>query len=733
MSDVSPRVTESAAAHARGRIVRFGRFEVNLGTGELRKSGIKIKLHGQPFEVLAMLLERPGEMVTREELQQKLWVAGICVDFEHGLNKTISKLRETLDDDADRPRYIETVPRRGYRFVGSIAPSLTGPAEVLVPAETSEQKAEKRLPEANRRKKIQTAVVAAATLCFLLAAGYFWIRSSLSVPRVVRYRQLTTDRRDKGKPCDSALGSRTVTDGARVFFSENGFGLKQVSTSGGEVTDVANPLGCFPVFDISPDKTELLGAAVTDPASEDGPLWALSVVSGLAHKIGDLKGHAAGWSPDGQSIAYVTGSVWRPPNDLFIASKDGTQARKVARIESGLVLTILWSPDQNALRLSVVSDSDATSIWEISKDGTNLHRVRQLPQEIDHSWGPLSASPDQKYFLCAADSDLWVIGGMRSIFPARTSAPTQLTSGPIGFGAPTFSPDGKTIFAVGGMSHGELLRYDLNSRKLEPFLSGIPAEQVDFSRDGLWVTYVTFPEGELWRSKVDGSERLQLSTPPLHAVVPRWSPDGTRIAFSAFRPRSNPSIYVISANGGTPELISQTSEAEVDSTWTPDGNSLVFGGSLWAASKTKISIIDLRTRRVSVVPGSERMDSPRLSPDGRLIFAEIEGEHRSFLFDRNSQKWSEVEGRVTGSVWPQWSSDSKYVYLGRDPELPGGSYHIFRLRVADLKVEPFATVEIPEGLTGIWGGWMSTAPDGSPLLLRDQSIQEIYAVDVDHL
>ncbi len=733
MSDVPPRVTESAAARARGRIVRFGRFEVNLGTGELRKSGIKIKLHGQPFEVLAMLLERPGEMVTREELQQKLWDAGICVDFEHGLNKTISKLRETLDDDADRPRYIETVPRRGYRFVGSIAPSLAAPAEVLVPAETSEQKAEKLLPEANRRKKIQTAVVAAATLCFLLAASYFWIRSSLSVPRVVRYRTLTTDRRDKGKPCDSAIRSRTVTDGTRVFFSENGFGLKQVSTSGGEVTDVANPLGCFAVFDISPDKTELLGAAVTDPASEDGPLWALSVVSGLAHKIGDLKGHAAAWSPDGQSVAYVTGSVWRPPNDLFIASKDGAQARKIARIESGLVLTILWSSDQSALKLNVVSDSDGTSIWEISREGANLHQVRQLPKEIAHSWGPLSASPGEKYLLCAADSDLWVLGGTRSIFPARASRPIQLTSGPIGFGAPTFSPDGKTIFAPGGMSHGELLRYDLNSRKLEPFLSGIPAEQVDFSRDGLWVTYVTFPEGELWRSKVDGSERLQLSTPPLHAVVPRWSPDGTRIAFSAFRPGGNPSIYVVPAVGGQSEMISQTSEAEVGPTWTPDGNSLVFGGSMYSPDPTKISIVNLRTRQRSAVPGSDRMVDPLLSPDGRFIFTEIEGEHRAFLFDRISRKWSEIAGRVTGSVWPQWSSDSKYVYLGRDPELTGGSYHIFRLRVADRKVEPFATVEISEGLTGIWGGWMSTAPDGSPLLLRDLSIQEIYALDVDHL
>jgi TolB-like protein/DNA-binding winged helix-turn-helix (wHTH) protein/Flp pilus assembly protein TadD len=105
--------------------VRFGIFEVDLRTGELRKGGVRVKLHGQPFAVLAMLLERPGDVVTREELQQKLWASDTFVDFEHGLNKAINKLREALGDDANNPRYIETLPRRGYRFVGPIAQPAT--------------------------------------------------------------------------------------------------------------------------------------------------------------------------------------------------------------------------------------------------------------------------------------------------------------------------------------------------------------------------------------------------------------------------------------------------------------------------------------------------------------------------------------------------------------------------------------------------------------------------------
>ncbi|MGA8037733.1 MAG: hypothetical protein WB985_17365 [Candidatus Acidiferrales bacterium] len=572
-----------------------------------------------------------------------------------------------------------------------------------------------------------------ATACFLLAASYLWIRSSFSAPRVLRYRQLTTDRKDKEKPCGSAVRSRVVTDGTRVFFSEVGFGLKQVSTSGGDVADVANPLGGFNVFDISPDKAELLGAAVINPIAEDIPLWGLSVVHGLAHRIGDLNGHAAAWSHDGQRIAYVTGSVWRPPNDVYVAAKDGSQERKLARIDTGAITSILWSSDDRTLTLGVTAELHGSSLWEVSSDGTRLHLSRQLPLQASCCWKGMIYGPGGKYFVAQAGSSLWTVRATQTGLLSRRADPVQLTVGPISYQNPAFSPDGETIFTIGGRARGELLRYDLSSKRLEPFLSGISAEQVNFSRDGQWVTYVTYPEGVLWRSRVDGSERMQLTNPPLQAFLPCWSPDRKRIAFSGVLFGGYAKLYIVSADGGNPEMIpqSQDSEAEVDASWAPDGNSLVYGGSMWSEVPPSISSIDLRTGRSFTIPGSEGMESPRLSPDGRFIYAEKSREHKSFLFDAHSQKWSEVPTKLISSIWPEWSSDSKYVYLGHDSELPAGYYHEIRLRAANLTTEPVATMSLPDGLTGVWGGWISTAPDGSPLLLRDLSIQEIYALDVD--
>src|SRR2546427_1751564 len=115
--------------------VRFGPFEADLETHELWKNGVKLKLGGQPFEILALLLNRPGQMVSREQLQKEIWTAETFVDFNHGLNAAVNKLRETLSDSAEEPKYIETLPRRGYRFIGTIenAVSDVKPANAMVP------------------------------------------------------------------------------------------------------------------------------------------------------------------------------------------------------------------------------------------------------------------------------------------------------------------------------------------------------------------------------------------------------------------------------------------------------------------------------------------------------------------------------------------------------------------------------------------------------------------------
>jgi DNA-binding winged helix-turn-helix (wHTH) protein len=117
----------------RRRVARFGVFELDLSAGELRKSGVKLRLQGQPFQVLALLLARAGEVVTREELQQKLWPSDTFVDFDHSLNTAINKVREALGDSASSPRYVETLARRGYRFIAPVQRAQR--AKLLPPAE----------------------------------------------------------------------------------------------------------------------------------------------------------------------------------------------------------------------------------------------------------------------------------------------------------------------------------------------------------------------------------------------------------------------------------------------------------------------------------------------------------------------------------------------------------------------------------------------------------------------
>ena len=177
----------------------------------------------------------------------------------------------------------------------------------------------------------------------------------------------------------------------------------------------------------------------------------------------------------------------------------------------------------------------------------------------------------------------------------------QLTGGQLNSLAPVFSPDGKKLYVIGQQLRGELVRYDSKSREWVPYLSGISADFVDFSKDGQWVAYTTFPEETLWRSRVDGSERLQLTFPPMQALMPRWSPDSKQIAFLDVRLDKPWKISLISAEGGTPESVLNEQHNEMDPTWSPDGNSLAFSYVPWfeaaAPGISAVYIVDLRTRK----------------------------------------------------------------------------------------------------------------------------------------
>ncbi len=558
--------------------------------------------------------------------------------------------------------------------------------------------------------------IVGATLAVLLGVGalvYSW-NSPAAVPKISNYVQLTHDGQPK-----FLLG----TEGSRLFLymaSGDNQGMAEMSTSGGEPRKMQLPPLSFDSLQplsLSPDGSELLemdGRGL--PPS--GPLWSVPMVSGSPRKLGDIAGQDGAWSADGKFIAYSNG------NSLFTASVDGTDARKVITVgDSGFIFDPVWSPDGNYLRFVYGATFSARFYFmEVSLDGTGLHGLlpgwTNLP-DPEHGNGGWTV--DGKYFLFMARGQIWALP-RKAGFLHPEPKPSQLTFSPMPLSPPVQSTDGKRLFVVGGTVRGELTRFDLKSRRFEPYLGGISAEYVSFSKDGQWVAYVSFPEGTLWRSKMDGSERLQLTYAPLQVLLPRWSPDGKTILFYDAGTNKPAKIYEVSVEGGSPRpLMPDNPDPQTDPNWSPDGSKIVFAGRT-ADPSSSIRVFDLATRKVSTLPGSQGMYSPRWSPDGRYIPALSVDSKRLLLFDFQTQQWTELAQGSLG--WLEWSKDGQYLQAGDG----SGTGAIIRIRLSDHKTE--RVVDLKDFATvGYYGSWFAVAPDDSPIMLRNAGTQDVYALD----
>ena len=570
-----------------------------------------------------------------------------------------------------------------------------------------------------RRHKL--GVLFASVAFFIVAVGlsYFRLRP-LPMPRVTGYTQITRDGHQKALP-QYAAGTviPLVAGDSQLFFIAVEGGqliLTQVSSTGGESVAIPTPFFYYPwsVLDLSPSQAELL-VANRIPSETEWQLWAVPVSGGTPHRLGNLMGHGAAWSPDGRQIVYAYGS------ELYLTQSDGTASHKLVSV-TDKAFGLRWSPDGKRLRFTIQeSKTFSTSLWEVTADGSNLHQL--LPRwnnptsECCGNW-----TADGKYYVFQSSRDQKTnIWAMRESAGSQTnSEPVQLTNGPMNFWYPAPSPDGRRLFVVGVQQRGELARYEAKTQRFESYLPNVSGEHLDFSQDGEWVTYVTYPEGDLWRSKVDGSQRLRLGFPPLRASLPRWSPDGKKIAFTALMPGKPAKTYLVSAEGGSPQQLTPEERSEQDPGWSPDGKTLVFG----SVDTRTIHLLDLNTHEVSTLPGSEGMYSPRWSPDGRYIATVSTDAHRIMLFDLTSEKWIELVTMRVG--WPHWSRDGKYVYFHKS--LPDDSA-LYRVRIDDRKLERLVNTKDLRRAGGVFGPWIGWAPDDSPLVLRDVGAQDIYALE----
>ena len=572
---------------------------------------------------------------------------------------------------------------------------------------------------ASRARRVWPWAVLAAALAAVGALAA-WSGSAPALPRVTSTRQITTDGISKGAP---------VTDGARLYFgvgrlqgaSAGGSALAQVAASGGETVEFLS--GAAPVIlDIDASGTEMLVSHAQGLGENE--LAVRSILGGTERRVGDIKansirvyGNCAAWSPDKSHIVYTRGL------EVRVARSDGSDSR-ILLTAPGVPFAPRWSPDGKRLRYSVRDQkTENSTLWEANVDGTGVHAL--LP-----GWTG-AANPccgvwtgDGRYYLFEAGSNIWAraeYGGLLR----RTPDPVQLTSGPLQFFGVTPSQDGKRLFVVGDLAKGRLIRYDAARKEFVPYLPDVSAEGVAVSSDGQWIAYTAYPGNTLWRSRIDGSERVQLTFPPMQAALPRWSPDGSQIAFFAVMPSDTFKVYLVAAAGGAPRRATAGIRAEADPSWSPDGKQLVFGGGPGGVddrSRSNIQLVDLRTGKTTPLPHSDGLFSPRWSPNGRYIVTLTQDSLHLRLFDVAAQSWSDLLQAPVFVGWPSWSPDSRSIVFEQTPE-------IRRITIADRRVETIANLTSQARAIGLVGPWLGATQDGSPVVLLDAGAHDIYALD----
>jgi Tol biopolymer transport system component len=442
------------------------------------------------------------------------------------------------------------------------------------------------------------------------------------------------------------------------------------------------------------------------------------VIGGASRPVGDVRAGDAAWSPDGRTIAYTVDA------DLGLVGTDASNPRKIWT-SAGRANYPVWAPDGRRLRLSVFDTAaNRSSIWEVKADGGSPHAL--LP-DFDPSEFPCCGrwTPNGRHYVFSAGrerQDLWVLA--ESWLPLTRGKPVRLTQGPLNYGGAAFSRDGRKLFANGYNQSGELVRCPLGAGECTRFLGGIDAWAVSFSQNGESLAYV-LADGTLWRSRADGSEKLQLTYPPVSAAMPRWSPDGQQIAYFTL-PTRNARIQIVPASGGaSKEAIAKDVGSQTDASWSPDGRRMAFGRAIGGpeVKDITIQIAELESGEIQVLPESKGLFSPRWSPDGRFIAAISHDSLRLLLYEVSSRRWRTLVSAKSIVGYPTWTTDSAFLFFDEAGVR-------MRLRIADGHKETAYSYQGLRRLNRL-GAWVDNAPDGSILTLRDTSLDEIFALALE--
>jgi Tol biopolymer transport system component/DNA-binding winged helix-turn-helix (wHTH) protein len=727
------------------RVYRFGLFEADLELGTLTRQGSPVKLQEQPFRILALLIESPGEVITREELRKNIWPEGTYVEFDGSMNTALMKLRAALNDSAENPIFIETVPRKGYRFIAPVEPCkpeapvismavrVESNAEVLddfdIPACDATRAETSDLNEGKQQRRLGPhwweAFAILAGVAALLTYG-LWPRPQ---PKVARVRQLTHS--GQVDPW-----GKLVTDGSRIYFvvrDVTGWNLMQTSVEGGSIQRTPTPFDNTRIFDLSPDHSQFLIGQLTH-RGEETALWLWPVQGGAPRRLGDVSAQEAVWSPSGDVIAYVVGE------SIQLTDPQGNHVRQLARFHPA-PHALVWSPDGKRLRFTQTNLLEGTdSMWEMGLDGSSLRRVLPEGQNGPHE-GSGTWLADGHYFAFSSGVDLraslaidtqaslWLIEENRGLFGKSSSKPIQLTMGPIAFDHPNAIPGTNRILAIGSHNEYQLLRIDPRTNAKTAMLAESGATDMDFSLDGQWVVYAARENGTLWKSRIDGSSKVQLTAAATGAFAPHWSPDQKQILFTGFLLDRQPRLYVVSAQGGSPQSVlpSNNKWASVSGDWRTDGRQIVLDvQEMESGPEPDIRILDLETGKLSKLLGSEGLIEPRWSADGRYIAALNPKKKQVYVYDCKLGKWS-VLSEANFPATLRWSPSGDSLYYQDVDEVEES---IFRVPMATRETE--RVIRLGDLLSSGAARCMFTglSPDGSVYVTVDHGDVDVYSVDL---
>ena len=585
----------AVSAGSSPRIIRFSTFELNLQTGELRQQGQKLKLQEQSFLVLAALLERPGEVVTREELRSKLWPVDTFVDFDHSLNAAIKRLRDALGESADAPIFIETLARRGYRFIAPVDGSLTPNTAGIVLAS-------KRSPSHPWRRvrpwtlAMASLVIAAAVLLLFLFVSREAGRAVKARPRLVPLTTYT------GREYEPAL----APDGNRVAFAWSGpdvplgrtasIYIKQVGEEHAlRLTSVPGAIDFGP--DWSPDGAYIVfgrfPAPTAAPGTVEAGIYMVPAMGGAERRVhstnwtlGPIVDSRVAWASNGKTIAFSDRPVGQSHYAVFALDVATLSARQVTFPPELSIgdLHVAFSPDARTLAF-LRNTKDGIDVYVIPAAGGSERRLTFDTRDL------------------AGQRSVWLVGltytsdghdiilGGNGLWRIHATGKTKRAEPVPGLGFTAFNPYIRGGRLVYGAPNWDANVYLLPLRN--EIAAGEPAkliastfldEDAQLSPDSRNVVFSSDRTGaaEIWKANSDGSNPLQLTFLYGYSGTPRWSASGREIVFSTAL-QGNADLFIISADGGPPRQITTDSSNDVAPNYSRDGRWIYFasdrGGS----------------------------------------------------------------------------------------------------------------------------------------------------------